>query len=206
MKSAMEAREQERQRIAREMHDDLGSGLTSIVYQANALKQSQQGTNDISQIDKITNTSTELVARMRDIVWAMNYENDTLDDLVAYIRHQSGSMLSQANIDYEINTPDEIQAVPIGGEQRRNIYLASKEALHNVIKHANATHVSMRISVNDMLNIRIADNGKGPGECGNKKGNGLRNMEVRMRQSGGHFSIEAAEPGTIVNLSMPIYN
>ena len=205
MKASMEAREQERQRIAREMHDDLGAGLTSIVYQVNALKQSQQATDDVSQIDKITDTSTELVAKMRDIVWAMNYENDTLDNLVAYIRHQSGSMLSHANIGYEIDTPEEILPIPISGVQRRNVYLACKEALHNVIKHANATQVSMYITINGTLNIRIADNGKGfAGGC-NKKGNGLRNMQARMQQSGGYFSIEAVERGTVVNFLLPLY-
>ncbi len=203
IKAAMEAREQERQRIAREMHDDMGAGLTSILYQANSLKNSKDS-GYLPQIEKITDTSATLISQMRDIVWAMNNENDTLDDLVAYIRHQSGSMLSQADIEYEINTPEEIPAIPIRGEQRRNIYLASKEALHNIIKHAHATQVRLNISVNGTLDIEIADNGKGINDSKNKWGNGLRNMEARMQQSGGSFNFSSANPGTLVKLSLPL--
>lgn len=201
-KAAMEAREQERQRIAREMHDDLGAGLTTILYQASSLKAS--GKADDSQLDKICETSATLVSQMRDIVWAMNYENDTLDTLVAYIRHQGGSMLSQNDINYEINVPDEIPDIAVRGEQRRNIYLATREALHNVIKHANATKVKMDITVADSLEINIADDGKGISVVDNAWGNGLKNMEARMRQSGGSFSYSSTEPGTLIRLALPL--
>jgi signal transduction histidine kinase len=161
VKAAMEAREQERQRIGKEMHDDLGAGLTSILYQANSLRTAGEKISHLPQIDKINDTATALISQMRDIVWAMNNEYDTVDDLVAYIRHQTGTLLSQSDIEYEINTPENIPSLVIRGEQRRNVYLVTKEAVHNIIKHAGASFVAMTIEVNGELSVTITDNGRG---------------------------------------------
>lgn len=202
IRSAMEAREQERQRIGREMHDDLGAGLTALLYQVNSLKPAENGASNAPAIEKINETATTMISQMRDIVWAMNNEYDSVDDLLAYLRQQVGSQLSQAGVGYEFNTPEHIPDIVIRGEQRRNLYLSAKEAVHNIIKHAAASMVRIHVRVSDDLTIIITDNGKGMNGQKDRWGNGLKNMTARMKQAGGEFSIAPADPGTSVTLSL----
>jgi len=198
----MQAREEERDRIAREMHDDIGSALTTILYLSDDLKTQDRDAATISA-DRIAATASSVVDKMNEIIWSMNPDYDSVNDLIAYIRQHCAEFLRAHGLDYSLQVPETIDELALGGEQRRNIYLVIKEALHNIVKHASATSVSIgfRIVVND-LQISIQDNGKGF-EQASSFGNGLKNMSRRMEMIGGHFMISGKQ-GTIIQLTAPL--
>ena len=189
LKATLEGQQEERQRIAKEIHDDIGSGLTSIVFLSNTTG------NNGGQMDKIGSTARNLVNQMNEIVWSMSTDQDSLEDLVAYIRHNIGEMLNVVDMEYVFNIPDEIPDIKISGAQRRNIYLAVKEAVHNCIKHARATLVTITLNFSHGLMIRIEDNVIGiQQEVVRKFGNGMKNMQHRMEKTGGSFRIVRQQP------------
>lgn len=186
LKATLEGQQEERQRIAKEIHDEIGSGLTTIVFLSNSAGA------DV-KLEKIGTTARLLVNQMNEIVWSMSAEQDKLEELVAYIRHNMGDLLSTVNMDYEFIIPDQIPDVSISGVQRRNIYLAVKEAVHNSIKHAGATMVLIEMDFTDGITIKIKDNGKGM-ETIRKFGNGMKNMKHRMEYTGGSFTLLNDKP------------
>jgi signal transduction histidine kinase len=199
----LEGQEQERQRIAREMHDDMGSGLTTILYLCQDLDPNHQPQNDTAA-GKIATTARSLTTKMNEIIWSMNREYDTLEDLVAYIRHHASDMLDNTSLNYAIMVPDNIPAITLSGKARRNIYLVIKEALHNAVKHARATQVHIDIQVNSHLTIRVQDNGRGICAGSERRfGNGLQNMRARMDTIGGTLDIQSVQ-GTRVQLTVPL--
>lgn len=201
LKAGMEGQLQERRRIAAEMHDDLGSGLTSILYLADTTGNS----DDNQKMEKIHDTAAGVMNKMNEIIWSMSAEYDTLADLIAYIRRHTGELLSKVDLDYSFEIPDQIPEVRISGEERRNINLVIKEAVHNIIKHANATKVNLSFSIDDSLRVCISDNGRGIGEKKNRFGNGLRNMRERMEAMGGTIEITERNPtGTTVIIILPL--
>lgn len=192
LKATLDGQQKERQRIAREMHDEIGSGLSVIHLLSNNLGMRNEKT------DKVMQTSGELINQMNEIIWSMNVEQDHLEDFVSYIRYQSGQLLSSVNLDYEFNIPDEVPDHSISGIKRRNMYLVVKEALHNCIKHANASLVRISMDFTDGISIAVSDNGKGlPEENGNPFGNGMKNMMHRMKEIGGEWQISSRDPFTI---------
>jgi len=224
LKAVMEGQDQERQRIAKEIHDDIGTGLTSILYMSEGLKGEEEAASYKLQaarkeeelaVGKIGNTARELIDKMGEIVWSMNKDYDTLDDLLAFLRQHIVEWMDVPGIDTHIHLPDQTPDITISGEQRRNIYLVVKEALHNIIKHAEATKVDIAATVDRNLEIVIQDNGKGLPEGGTRRfGNGLKNMRQRMENLGGKFEMESgggngrsgegARPGTKVRVSLPL--
>jgi len=202
LKAVLEGQEQERQRIAREMHDDMGSGLTTILYLCQDLDHSKMPHNE-NVAGKIASTARSLTSKMNEIIWSMNREYDTLEDLVAYIRHNASEMLENTSMDYDIQVPDTIPSITLSGKARRNIYLVVKEALHNAMKHAQADFVNIDIKVNSHLQISVRDNGCGITRNERRYGNGLQNMRARMDTIGGTFDIQS-EQGTTVQLTVPL--
>ena len=194
----LKGEKQERQRISREMHDDLGSGLTSLLF----LSRSVQG--EERTLEKLKNTATELTKKMNEIIWTMNDEENTLDSLVAYIRAHVADRLEEAGIACSFAATEALPSILVSQEFRRNIYLTVKEAVHNIIKHAEATQVTVSIHAADNLQIVIQDNGKGIPEKNIRRfGNGLKNMRYRMEQIGGTFTLSSSG-GTLAILSAPI--
>ncbi len=201
LKASLQGREQERSRIAAEMHDDLGTGVTSILFLAEGLRQSNEQS---AETKKIVDTARNLMAQVNEIIWSMNSEYDTLEDLVAYIRNTMSEFLSTINLDYEFHVPEEIPSVKLSGIERRNIYLVVKEVINNIVKHANATRVDISFSFDGQLKIIIHDNGKGIDFSSQRRfSNGLKNMESRMRVVNGNFTIRN-EGGTLAELTVPL--
>ncbi len=203
LKATMEGREEERRRISSEMHDDIGSSLTTIMYLSSNLNSRNQNENSTT-INKIKFTAETVVDKMNEIIWSMNKDYDTLEDLITYIRFNAVQLLENNNLKYQINMPEFTPSINLSGEKRRNIYLVVKEAVHNIIKHAEASEVSLDFIVDDELKINICDNGKGF-DLNNisKFGNGLKNMKYRMESIGGEFSILQAEK-TIAAIRFPL--
>ncbi|HKB44427.1 MAG TPA: ATP-binding protein, partial [Chitinophagaceae bacterium] len=201
-----QAVEKERTRIATDMHDDLGAGLSRIKFLSETIgikKQMQQPIEE--DISKIREYSHEMIDKMGEIVWALNEKNDSLSDLLSYSRSYAVEYLSQSGIECNVEIPDNFPTVFVSGEFRRNIYLTLKEALHNVVKHAQAGHLKITISVNHYLAITIQDDGIGFDKNKIRAfSNGLANMEKRMKDIGGSLQIKKNEKGTSLELIAPL--
>lgn len=182
------ALEIERSRIAADMHDDLGSGLTRITY----LSQLAKGKLTDENLAKIKQTSIDLVENMSEIIWAMKEDNNTLEDLVTYIKMFSADYLESNNIQLFISIPESYNSIVVIGDYRRNVFLSVKETLHNIVKHSKATNVNITISNQNNLLISIKDNGIGfENKKSNSKtgGNGLINIKNRIEKIGGQIEM-----------------
>lgn len=194
------ALENERSRVASDMHDDLGSGLTKIKYLSDISLQSSKISENLPKIKLI---ATDLVENMSEIIWALKEENDTLENLLTYIKKYAAEYLDENNIEISIKIPSDFPNVTIKGDIRRNIFLTIKEILHNVVKHSQANFVDISIQLDENLNIKIHDNGIGFDIEKNKAGNGLKNMKKRMEKVYGKF-ICLNNNGTQINLQIPM--
>ncbi len=198
LKATLEGEQQERRRISQEMHDDMGAGLTRMLFLSRAMPD-QDGVPG-----KISAAAEELIKKMNEVIWTMNDEQDTLDSLVAYIRLTVVEMLENAGLSYQFNISDPLPDAQLDRGVRRNIYLAVKEAVHNVIRHAGATMVSIAVIYNGKLEIWVKDNGMGLGNTGKQRfGNGLKNMRSRMQRIGGIMDI-VDEKGALVRFDIPL--
>lgn len=141
---------------------------------------------------------------MGEIVWALNEKNDSLSDLLSYTRSYSVDYLSQNGIVCKVNMQENFPDMFVSGEFRRNIYLAVKEALHNIVKHAQADNTVISILVHRELIIAIKDDGVGFDNNNTRNfSNGISNMKKRMADIGGSFSITPGN-GTEINLKAPL--
>lgn len=200
-----QAIEKERTRIATDMHDDLGAGLSRIKFLSETIGIKKQKHLPIEEdISSIRQYSHEMIDKMGEIVWALNERNDSLSDLLSYTRAYAVEYLSQNGIQCVVNSPDQFPLTFVSGEYRRNIYLSVKEALHNIVKHAGAGKVVIDVELNHSLSISIADDGTGFTKTAVQPySNGLSNMKKRMSDIGGSLEI-VQEKGTIIRLAAPI--
>jgi signal transduction histidine kinase len=194
------ALERERARIARDIHDDLGASLTRIILLCQSVRSELEPEHRAgADLDQIYSTARELTRSMDEIVWAVNPQHDTLDSLVAYLGRFAQHFLSAAGIRCRLDVPLDLPTLALTSEIRHNVFLAFKEALHNVVKHAKATEVRFSLELRpEGFMLVIADNGRGftwhpgqdpatqPGDDQRlANGNGLTNMQQRLEQIGG---------------------
>jgi signal transduction histidine kinase len=199
VKSSLEGQLQERGRISKEIHDELGSSLTSISLLTEVLKKRLDARSS-PEVYKISDTSAEMVDKMNEIIWALNTSNDTINSLTAYMRKFANNFLQDANIELEFLESNIPENQPLEGTVRRHIYLTVKEAINNVVKHSGAKKVVMNVDAASGLHIQIKDDGKGiDPELKQGFGNGLANMRKRMEEIGGSFNIESKN-GTVIRL------
>jgi len=198
--------ERERARIARDIHDNVGANLTRI----SLLSQSAHGELHnpeaaASQLDRIYETTREMTRAMDEIVWAVNPEHDTLDSLVNYLGKFARDYLGSLGIRCRLDLPVQVPQWLVTAEVRHHLFLAFKEALHNVVKHAAASEVSVSLTTTaSSFTIVARDNGRGfspaivaekrAGETSRSSGNGLVNMKLRLEKIGGRCEIESV-PG-----------
>lgn len=203
-----EALEHERGRIARDLHDQLGANLTQMALLAEMAESDKNVPEEVEDHAKqISQTARETTKALDEIVWAVNPSNDTLDGLANYSGKYAQEYFALAGLRYRVEMPSQLPDVTLPPDVRHNVFLAFKESVNNVVKHAQATEVHARLRLNaTSFTFEIEDNGRGPAGAEQKTGrNGLRNMRKRMEDVGGSFSIEpAAERGTIVRLTAPI--
>ncbi len=182
--------EKERTRIATDMHDDLGAGLSRIKFLSEKL-QLQNRTLPISaDLNKISAFSDEMSEKMGEIVWALNQRYDSAGDLVSFTRAYASEFLEDKKIVLRFASEVPVDR-PLNGEVRRNLFLVIKEALNNIAKHAEATEVTIRFSIGRSLRLEIADNGRGF-DAGSVRpfANGLENMRRRVEEIGGRFEVD----------------
>lgn len=199
--------EHERNRIAAEMHDDLGSGLTTIRYLSDrALKQAKDA-EESKQIKRIADHSNKLVRNMSEIIWAMNSRFDTADNLVGYLRRYASEYLEEHQIPLKfIAEAEHLDKIAMGGEKRRNVFLVFKEMLHNGVKYSAAERIEVRIEGNHQLHIEISEiGGKGfDPELAKEKGNGLFNCGKRMDSVGGQLTFEKTDEAMHIHIRIPL--
>jgi signal transduction histidine kinase len=203
-----ESLENERARIARDLHDQLGANLTQVALLGEMAEADKDAPAEIElHAQQISQTARETTRALDEIVWAVNPANDTLDGLVNYTGKYAQEYLALAGLRCRAELPAQLPAIPIAPEVRHNVFLAFKEAVHNVVKHAKATEVRIRLRLErDQFILEVEDNGCGVPNLDSKQSrNGLRNMKKRMEDIHAGFSISGGEKGgTMVRLTVPI--
>lgn len=201
--------ERERSRIARDIHDDLGSRLTKIALLGGLATRERAEPDKVSKrLQEISETARQLLKSLDETVWAVNPRNDTLPHLVTYLGAFAAKFLATAEIASVLNLPDDPPARTVTAEARHNLFLTVKEALTNVVKHAHAREVRFSCLVGtDTLQVVIADDGLG---CHGRtpedpESDGLRNMRQRMNLLEGRFDLVSAPgEGTRITLTLPL--
>jgi signal transduction histidine kinase len=195
----------ERNRISRDMHDEIGSGLTHIAL-LSELIQTQHKTDAAvkNDVGNISASARKLITNMSEIIWALNPQNDSLENLLAYTREQMQQCFEPFDMVLEIDFADTVPDIPLTNEQRRNLYLVTKEALNNAMKHARATLVKLSVEITaGQIVFTVADNGCGlPDGAGKPNCNGLKNMRKRMEDIGGNISMESNPHGLTVRYAL----
>jgi ligand-binding sensor domain-containing protein/signal transduction histidine kinase len=196
--------ERERMRIARDMHDEMGSKLTKISFLSeHAQMDVTSAGQHAEKIEAIAQTSRDLLKTMDEIVWAVNPRNDTLENLTAYLGGYAVEYFQNTRTECELRLPREIPHYPLSSETRHNLFLTFEEALNNVLKHSAATKVKVEMTINaPELELKITDNGRGfevSAEANGQVragpgGNGLKNMHQRLTAIGGDCLV-SSRPG-----------
>src|SRR5262249_15978721 len=171
-----------RTRIASDLHDDIGAGLSQIAVISEVLRQdvSNTGAEFAEKLSKISDTSHELIGSMSDIVWAVNPKRDRVEDLVQRMRKFSSDVLSNSNFQYDFEASDFDGTKKLSPDFKRHVYLIFKESVHNIVKHSGGNSVKMGIAMdNGRLNLTIQDNGKGFSVSDPSMGHGIKSMQQR---------------------------
>jgi Signal transduction histidine kinase len=203
-----EALEKERARIARDLHDQLGANLTQVALLGEMAETDKDSPQEVeAHAKQISQTARETTHALDEIVWTVNPSNDTLDGLINYVCKYAQEFLAMADLRYRLEVPSRLPSTPISPEVRHNVFLAAKESVNNVVKHARASSAWLRLQLEPhQFTLEIEDNGRGVAPADEKKGrSGLRNIRKRMEDIGGKFEMTAgAEGGTKVRLTAPL--
>ncbi len=198
--------ERDRARIAKDIHDDIGAGLTQITLLTELARREPPQAE--ANLGRITDSARRLTKAMDEIVWAVDPQHDTLAGLMDYISAYAEDFLRVAEIRCRMDLPVSLPALRVEAELRYNLFLALKEALNNVVKHAQATEVWLRLKLDGpQLTLHVEDNGRGIAEASGadanrlRSGHGLGNLARRLESVGGHCTIHSeAGRGTRVEL------
>jgi signal transduction histidine kinase len=205
-----QALEKDRSRIARDIHDQVGASLTQLSLLGEMVESDRQDPAEVAvHAAQISQTARETARALDEIVWTVNPSNDTLEGLVNYICKHAQEYLAVAGLRFRLEVPAQLPAAQISPEARHNVFLAAKESVTNIVKHAAATEACIRLRLEPRrFTLEIEDNGRGPagltGPAAQSR-NGLRNMRKRMEDIGGTFEIgPGAGGGTRVRLMAPL--
>lgn len=202
-----QAAEAERSRIARDLHDDLGTGLTEVSLLASAgLGQFQDGEKIRNRFHAIAEKARALVSGLDVIVWAIDPKRNSLQSFADYLGSYARELFSSSEIICRLRIRMECGVVALTEAARHSLFLAVKEALNNVIRHASATEVDLQISQLDhRLHIVITDNGRGFDWNSVQRGNGLTNLQERLKAMRGECHVESKPgSGTTVKFIVPL--
>ena len=205
-----EALEKERARIARDIHDQLGASLTQVALLGELVEADKAFPEEIeAHAKQICQTARDTTRTLDEIVWTVNPSNDSLEGLANYICKYAQDYFGVAGVRYRLEVPPALPSASIPPEVRHNIFLAAKEAITNVVRHAHATSAWVRLKHDpDRFTFEIADDGRGLGGMDPQRAatrNGLRNMRKRMEDVGGQFEMgPAPEGGLQVRLTVPV--
>ena len=200
------ARESERTRIARDLHDDLGASLTEISILSALAAEGEDESTMRPALDQLSNKAKAVVGTLDEIVWAVNPREDTLRSLVDYLAAFAREFLDTAGIALRTDIPRNIPETPLDAPVRHGVFLAAREALNNLVKHSKASQARLDVLLDDSkLEIRIEDNGRGFSQEWEARGYGVANLRERMQAAGGDCSISSVEgEGVTVILTLPL--
>ncbi len=201
--------EEERARIARDIHDDLGTVLSRIsMASESASLEAVAGSTQQKRLDEIWQASRDLTRTMEQIVWAQNPGHDTIDHTAAYFASFATDLLQAAGIVCRLDIPLDLPHAPLEADKRHALFLVFKEALNNIIKHAKAANVWIVLRIDERgLSLVIKDDGRGfdPHGAGSARGNGLPNMKTRLERAGGDVKIVTSPgEGTRIEIFLPL--
>ena len=202
-----------RNKIAQDLHDNVGSTLSSIsVYsQVAKIYQQQQKLEPLQDtLEKISATSSEMISEMNDIVWAINPRNDNMETILQRMESFARPLLASQEVKFHFSYVPGIQHQHLEMAKRKNFYLIFKEAINNALKYSGCKNLWVDISLHHhQLELLVKDDGKGFDvkkirSMNTLSGNGVRNMEMRAKEMKGNWSIVSSDTGTIVRLAFPI--
>lgn len=202
--------DQERARIARDLHDDVGASLTQVAL------LSQLARNNLTrkperagqQVQEIFNTAKQVTRSLDEIVWAVNPVHDTIESFALFLGAFVQNYSHAAGLRCRVDVPENLPAAPLEASIRHHLYLATKEAIHNVAKHAGASEIRLTIALEsgEML-VSIKDDGRGfdSGTVVGPHADGLRNLQSRFAQLGGTCTrLSVPGKGTTVAMRAPL--
>ena len=198
---------QERARIARDLHDDLGSSLTEITMLATTGPGLNLPADEAAErMGTIAGKSRTLVNALDEIVWAVDPARDTLASVARYLASYAEEYLAGLKVACRVHIPNSFPDQAVSGEVRHHLFLAVKEALNNAVRHGGASEIGFHVRVlADQLWISIADNGGGFEAAGRSNGHGLLNLRNRLEQLHGHCELESSPgAGTTISLQVPL--
>lgn len=197
--SKLLAVEHTRQKISKDLHDDVGSALSSITLMNAVLKKKITTHPDdaVDLAEKVEETSREMIQNMSDIVWSINPGNDGLEKLQSRLQQFAGAIFEPRDIQYRLIFPKEMTDRPMSMELRKDIYLVCKEIMNNAAKYSYATQFTLQFSFErSKMKIVAEDDGTGFDKMKVKKGNGLSNIEQRVTNHQGNWDLESDDKGT----------
>ncbi|MDI1317695.1 ATP-binding protein [Flavobacterium sp.] len=192
--------------ISKDLHDDIGSGLSSILIHADLLLKS--GDADEKQkllASKIGQTGKEISQRLNTFIWSLNAEHNTLQDFLEYLKHYGTTLFDETAVKFTFdNEIYDTEIIKMNGQMRKNLFYAVKEVLNNSLKHANGTSLDLtvRLLPSNQLQIRIQDNGSGIVKE-NSFGNGLKNIQNRVEELKGTSTVKT-DSGLLTVISIPL--
>jgi len=199
--------ERERLRISQDMHDDIGSILTRV----SILSDVGQGESDPAkaspQFERIGKQVRAAVVALDEIVWATNPGDDNLPRFAEYVGRFADECFENTAVRCWQEVPTDLPKLPLRADVRHNVFLATKEALNNVLKHSGATEVWLRLKLMDnSVCVEVEDNGRGfNAAAASSIGNGLRNMQSRLAECGGRSELVSAPgKGTRIRFVFPL--
>jgi signal transduction histidine kinase len=196
-----------RNRIATDLHDEIGSNLTNISILSNLsernILQPQKATDFLQRISQEVASSSQA---LDDIIWSVNTNHDTLEETVARMRRYAAELFDAANISYDLGLDPAFEERKLVMEQRRDVYLLYKEAVNNISKHACARQVSIQIAIeHSQLLLNIKDDGKGFDTTKEFNRHGLQGMKERVKRWKGKIIIQSAiDKGTSIEIRLPV--
>jgi signal transduction histidine kinase len=210
------ALERERTRIAQDLHDEMGAKLCRISFLSEHARGGQLQPGELQeQITSISDASREVLHSLDEIVWAVDPHNDNLEHVASYIGQYALDYFQMTGVQCELDIPTQLPPHPLSSQMRHHLFLATHEALTNILKHSGATHAKVAMNFNEeRLEISISDDGKGfnpeavearADAPGTLAGDGLINMRQRLADLGGQCSIESIPgKGTLIRFVLPL--
>ena len=197
-----------RRKISRDLHDEIGSGLTSISMICEQAKMKSKNKKEDAALlefsERIRMQSRSVYEKLREVIWSTNPENDNLEVLISYMRNYVSVFFENSSIIYTLNLPDEAPKWDLKPDVSRNLIFILKEALNNIIKHSNATTVDVSLIFDEEKNytLKITDNGKGINfDSMPAHHNGLSYMRKRMEDINGKLEVGSkAGEGTSIEI------
>lgn len=204
-----------RNKIAQDLHDNMGSTLSSIsVYSQVAKIQNAKGNHQVLDdvLGKIAVTSSEMISEMNDIVWAINPRNDSMEKIIQRMESFAKPLLAAKSIHFSFSYSEDVFSVNLEMQKRKNFYLIFKESVNNALKYSGADSLSVDLKISgNHFELIVQDNGSGFDRqkliqsSQSLSGNGLRNMKMRAKEMKGECMIESRQGvGTRIFLWFPI--